>query len=303
MFRIFTPVWGDKFINLFERALVRSFLWEKNHEALKDARWSLLIHKSEFEKVLSIATKVIPEDRIDTIEIDSPINQLTSDRGSIMCQGVVSVMDKCLKDGSAMFMATPDVIWGDGAIRNIRRAGLEKGTCVTFPHMRVLPSILDQIDFMPQPISNFKLATLAMANPHKSWTSSEHGVDPSGVHIGGIFWKKMGKGLVSLIHRMPSPYFINVLPEDKAFFMADGPEHKAAFGAWDHNWSAHLVSAGRFRMILSSDSGFMAEVTSPNENVPPTKPINPHEPDSFALNHLHNQINRQFIATFRYHEP
>ncbi len=299
--RVFSPVWGPKHLDLLERCLGPSLRWPKNFEAIKDAKWNILCHASEFNRVVEIATKILPPEQIDTIEAHQSIAELTSRRGVLMNDALFVVARKCLEENAQMLMATPDFIFGDGTISNMRQLGKQDGTCVSMAHPRVLPSILDHIS-PDRALSNQELVTLAMKNPHEAWVSSEFGKDPNGTTVGGILWRRLSPTVVTLQHRMPSPYLVNFMQSDLENFRA-----AEAFGNWDHGWSVKLIEEERHRMILSSDVCFMAEVTSPECNVPPMRPINHVDPDDFwsqeRTDHLLNhKINRQYVATFRSHE-
>ncbi len=300
--RIFTPVWGHKHLILLQKALGQSLLWPKNHAAIAHARWTLFCHPSEIEQVCEIAGRIIPPEQIDTIEYPGSKDELTAKRGELMCGALCAVIKKCLVDGSQFMMATPDFIWSDGSIENMIQLASQRATCVAVPHPRVLPTILDFIHDTPR--SSYDLVTLASKHPHRSWVSSEMGQNPSGTFKSGIMWRKIKPGIVTLQHRMPSPYVVNFIPADLEFFQRDDGLKRAAFGAWDHDWSCMLAKEQRHRIVLSSDIAFMAEVTSAQDNVPPPYPANNAWPDDFWLQDrdqplLSHQLNRQYISTFR----
>lgn len=296
--RIWTPVWGEKHIGLLTAALGRSFLWPKNHEAIKDAKWMLMIHGSEYQQVMAAATKILPEEQIETIEMSESMSDLTAQRGILMNDALLTIIPKCLSDKSQMLISTPDFIWGDGTIANMRRLGEQKGTCVALAHPRVKPTIIRALE-LDAPTDNFGLVTLAMKHPHESWVTSELGKDPNTTHKGGILWRKISPGMITVQHRMPSPYLVNFLPSDLDYFKTDTPSKRAAFGAWDHDWPEVLLEHERWRMILSSDVGFMAEVTSDGDNMSGFGPIDHGEPDSYWHGQTHHRMNRQFVATMR----
>lgn len=300
--RIFTPVFAPKYIERMRRSLAVSLRWPKNQEAIKAAKWTLFIHPTEFDQVMSIATSVLPEEQIETIEAVDGMSDLERNRGGLMCHAFVKALRKCLGDGSQMLVSTVDFIWSDGTIANMIKLAQQKDVCVALPHPRVLPSICDHLD---KPLSSPELVSLALnqGHAHKSWTMSQLG-QHGGTRKGGILWRKNGGNVWTLQHRMPSPYLLNLRPEDITFFEMDKPEKRAAWGAIDHQWAEHLCESQRWRMLLSSDLGFMAEVTSPEDNVPPDEPCDQGEPDAFWTQErhhhlLHQKLNRQFVATFR----
>lgn len=298
--RIFTPAWGEKHLNLLENALGKTLRWPRNYEAIKHARWNIMCHVSEREPVMEIATKILPREQIDLLEFGVEIHQLTASRGIIMNEALIRIVALCIQEKAQMLMSTPDFLWGDGTIEKmIKSAEGRPRVCVPIMHPRVLPQIMEELG---APLNNFELATKAMKYPHSSWVSSEDGASPSGTRIGGIRWMRVKKGVISVQHRMPSPYLVNFTFDDYKFFQIDTPEKRAAFGAWDHDWSCELLKQGRIRQMQGSDAGFMAEVTSPECNVPPMGPYNASEPDIFWHEDYNHQINRQFVSCFRYGE-
>lgn len=298
--RIFTPVFGKRHIDLLSRALGRSLLWPKNFETIKDAKWILFIHKNEFEQVMGIATKVLPSHQIETIEFDGSLEELTKARGILMCQAFAKTIRGCIRENTRLLVSTADFIWADGTLANMLTLSEQTNTCVSLPHPRVLPSILDHIDSSK---NSFDLVTLMMKHPHRSWVNSEYGKHFA-TYKGGILWRRSGAGVLALQHRMPSPYMLNFTKDDIDYFTASNDNKIAAWGAIDHDWASHLCETQRWRMILSSDIGFMAEVTSENDNLPPQSPCDMKNPDDFwtqdrTTHLLHHRLNRQFIATFR----
>ncbi len=294
--RIWTPVWGAKHLNILVKGLSKSLLWPRNFESIKKAKWSLFIHYSEADAVMEAVTKVLPPEQIELLESRESKEVLTAQRGVLMCQALCKEIQKCLDDNHQFLISTPDFLWADGSIENMRNIAQLKNVAVSIPHPRVTPSIIDHLD---TPLSNFSLCTLAKAHPHAAWTMSQHGANPNGTFKGGIIWRSREPGITTLQHRMPSPYLVNFTPDDLAFFSTDDGVRLAAFGAWDHQWSDQLIDQQRWRMIMGSDIAFMCEVTDLNQNVPPMDPIDHNEPDKFWHPELNFAMNRQYVATFR----
>lgn len=305
--RIFTPVFGVKHINWLDRALGRSLNWPDNRRAMKDAKWLLFLHPSEFQQVMTVATKYCPQEQIETIESDLPLAQLTAERGIQMCIAFAQGIRMCLADGRQMLISTPDFIWSDGSIYNMRQLAQEKNSCLAVPHPRVTPEILGSLDGHEvagfQGHSQEKLVTLARQFAHASWIMSENGKH-TGTFKGGILWRPQGNACQTLQHRMPSPYLCNFINDDLKYFTQVKEGKHQAWGAIDHDWAVALCEQQRWRQVLSSDLAYMCEVTEQNDNVPPVMPMNNVNPDDFwtqdRQDHLlHHKLNRQFIATFR----
>lgn len=295
--RIFTPAWGPKHLNLLNKALGQCFLWPENHEVVKDAVWSILTHDSNRIDVFEAAARIVPEKNIDLMIYNGPIQQLTQAREFVMLDCLYKMMEKCINEKVPMLIATPDFIFGDGTLSAMAAIGSQDNVCVSIPHPRVLPCVIDHIG--ERPMSNPELISLAFKHPHKAWTSCEVGKDPSGSYIGGISWRWVGCGVAAVQHRMPSPYWVNFTPDDIHFFKNPTGRRMSAFGAWDHDWPELLIEQGRQRLIGSSDIATLIEVTDPDMNVPPLTKANLLEPDSFQHSENHFKINRQFISSFR----
>jgi len=289
--RIFTPVFGNKFINLLDQCLSKSLLLPKNHELVKRCKWTFFLHPSEFDRIMGIASKVIPPEQIETLEADGSMDDLIRKRGPLMCESFVSVMRWCLRDNYQMLISTPDFFWSDGTIPNMQKLADHKNVCVSVPHIRTTPEFLTS--GIKDTVKN------AVIHPHRSWSMSEFGKH-TGSFKGGILWRTVRPGVIAMQHRMPSPFLLNLLPEDTQYFSKKEQE----WGAIDHNWAEALMNAGRWRYALSSDIGFMAEVTDVDQNVPPSDTPNPNIPDDFwtqdrTYHLIHQTYNRQFIASLR----
>lgn len=296
--RIFTPVFGPKHIGLF-KTMIASLTTTLNWIEISEAKWCLFVHQSEIDQV-RLAFGHIPA-KIEIIQYGGSMADLVAKRGVLMCEAFVKVMDMCIKDGSQLLVSCPDFVWSDGSIPNMRKFAEQTNVCVSVPHMRVLPNIFEN-GFTTKPV---ELVGLAMKYPHASWTMSEHGKH-FGTHKGAILWRKIRDGLITFQHRMPSPFLINPIQDDLKYFTTNDAKHLAAWGAIDHSWAEHLCKSQRWRYCLSSDLGFMAEITDPEKNIPPpTLSLNNAHPDDFWTqergNHLlHQRYNRLFVATLRY---
>ncbi len=306
--RIFTPVFGKKHISWLNLALGRSLNWPDNRQALEGARWTLFIHKTEFAEVMTVATKYFSESQIDTIESDLNLGVLIRERGVRMCEAFVQTIKKCLIENSQMLISTPDFIWSDGSIANMKALSKQRNSCISVPHPRVTPEILNALSGLeaaglPGPSSD-RLVSYARKHAHASWQMSEFGKH-HGTFKGGILWRPGANNTQTLQHRMPSPYLCNFVPEDIQYFAKkDADGEPQAWGAIDHTWAQALCEQNRWRMILSSDIAFMCELTEAGDNVPPQESLNFNHPDDFWTQErpdhlLHHKFNRQFIATFR----
>ena len=301
---IFTPAWGPHFIDLFDNALGMSFRWPKNAESLNQPNsptiWTIVTASDEEATLLTqLAKTIIPTCEV-RMQIFPELNQPNAPIGAIKMRGLLVAMKQCIKEATPMLMATPDFIYGDGTIETMLQTSLscggpnstphqeqqKQGICVSLCHLRTLPETLLALavykthngDKRPQPgPSNQTLLHTALQHPHASWRLSESAEPNNACYYSGVFWRFLsrkesnipGANLALVEHHMPSPFLVNFLPEDYAFFSLWKGVTPPAFGEWDHNWPTELIKAGRLRYIGSSDAATMVEITEKDKNVPP----------------------------------
>lgn len=310
--RLYSAFWGQKHIDLFANALVPSLSWIQNKTALQDvsATWEIWTKAEDFPVVADIAKEV---------GISIVLNDLTpflndldtkylKDTGVMLNEAFKISAKKCLDTNSRMLLAPPDTIFGGDSIPNILQAGEYKDRVVFVFHMRVLPSIIDELArqanrFGPMnSISNARLLKLSLNNAHRSFTEAEVTGDRINGYIGGIFWRRRPNGIIAVQHCLMTPYLINWTEEDLAFFSRQNPPGTwpPVFGECDHLWPGVLVYPKDRAVVLgSSDDAFLCEITESESNVPPLQHYVQNEPDLFWRGAIHNKINRSFHITLR----
>lgn len=300
--RLWSCFWGEKHLDLFEKALVQSLSWPINRQALAGAKWDIWTLEKEFPYVADIAKKVSID--IELNAADSFLERLPTeylnDSGVMINQMLIKSIRRCIDTESQMLIAPPDTIFGGDSIPNILQAGEDPGSVVFVAHMRVVPSILGEIDERGK--SNWVLCDTALRFAHRSWVEAEAGKERSNSFVGGIYWQRRPNGVIAVRHRLPTPYLINWQSKDYDWFARPTPqgEWPAVMGEIDHAWpGAWLFQEERARVIGSSDDAFICEVTDPESNVPPLMNYSKDEPDKFWRGAFHNKINRAFQITFR----
>lgn len=296
---IHTPVWGAN-LPLLKSALGRSLKWPKNNKTISDATWIILSDGNDNYTIESIASEVLPGSRIEIISRPD-LTEIPDCRGPVMLDVVQRIAERCINTGSSMLMACPDFIFGDGTLRNLQIVGQQKDVCVSFPHLRVLPSVLDRLDLSEQygdkdGRSNARLMYLGLCSAHKAWTTADIENTGEGCFKGGVSWRKVANHTYLLQHLLPSPFFVNFKMEDILFFQS---VFARGFGAWDHKWPSLLLEQQRLRVICSSDAAAMIEITDEDKNVPPHCEFSPEDPDAFFLDEPHFRIQKQFMSIFR----
>ncbi len=288
--------------------------WPKNQAALSGHDWNIHTKREHFAE-LEALFKGGPFN-LQLFEIGetmrvagcTPVKTSQCEAGVILLNGIRDQIAYSIQRNSKMLLAPPDTIFGDGTIPNLIDLGTGPKTCVSVAHSRVLPGILEEIDVLGATrggISNPQLVTMAFEHAHDSWKFADVSHPKNNSYIGGIAWRELEKGLYSVTHRLPTPYFCDFTQGDYDFFWG-----QVSFGGWDHRWPAeNLIRQQRQRYVGSSDACFIVEVTEWDKNVPPDVSDQARkqldyarvsgELDQYWNGHFHNEINRQTSVIFR----
>jgi hypothetical protein len=295
--KIFLPVWGDKHIKLLDECAAMSCRWPKNKAALQGSKWIILTNGEFNDSKLSEIIRSI--DKEATIYFDYCPDLMTSngDKGPLLLNSLIKTIEACLRDKEPLLMMTPDYIYGDGTIGNMKKVAGDKFS-VSFAHMRVEKNVLEEIT---EPWSNAELMGLGMTYPHDTWTRSKLSEERGITFWGGISWDEIEPKLYAVTHFLPAPFLVNFIADDLTFFKAkhEFPHDKLTFALWDHFFPSKLIQEGRLKYIGSSDIACMIEVTEAEANIPPNNPDGVKNIDGYVKHTLHNHIHKQFVATFR----
>lgn len=307
-FHIFSMFYGQHYVDLFRRACFRSLNWPKNQLVLTGRTWNVITttdHFDEVKKIFEGSPFKLQLFGIGEFQgVAGCVNVKTSqcDGGVLMLNGLRDQIVFCLQNNSKLLLAPPDTIFGDGTVDNLLTLGSEPETCVAVAHPRVLPSILEPIEYdgsTDGAISNQKLVSLSMKHAHDSWKFAEIGHKHNNSYMGGIAWKRLSESLISVTHRLPTPYFMGFNRSDWDYWCGT-----VSFGALDHSWPGdRLIRQERLRVVGSSDACFIAEVTDHDKNVPPVLtdetrerlPLN----DDYWGDRLHHSVNRLFNVIWK----
>lgn len=293
---IFVPAWGETHIELFTKALGRSLSWPRNRLGLQNAKWIILSEEAKDAQTIESFIK-------DEIHAQAEIQILIDPRLSlggvttekILLNHLISVIEKLIGKDSFL-MATPDYIFGDGTIPNLQTIGGHEDLVASFAHMRVLDTILEELD----EDSNPSLITKAFKHQHESWVKSNEDSFPGITYHGGIFWRQLDPKLMAVTHYLPAPFYANFTKADLDFFKAEHQhQFNHRFPLWDHVWTGLLLHQGRLRYIGSSDIAAMVEITEEHSHLTPHNPPGKINESGYAGNLMNNDIHKQFIYTMR----
>ncbi len=289
--RIFTPVWGAEHIEDFRRGCVRSLTWPRNLAALREcvSQWEIFTTQADLDVLHDIAEPLGIPIRFDIVNTNAGV-----DRGRELLRLVLGTMKRCVDNEELFGLVMPDIIYGDGSWSNMLALAQRVGVCVTAPHMRVLPSMLDVADCAPNvPLSNSLLFWHSLNHAHPTWTDAEVTKSPGSQFYGGVVWERVEQNLYLVQHRIPNCWAAKLNESDLDFMRQMG-----GFGMYDHDWPRKLVTEERSRIIGSSDAAFMVEVTPAHVALAPMKELAPVV-DLFHRQDVHHSVYRQFVSVWR----
>lgn len=286
--RIFTLVWGNQYLDWFERACVASLCWPKNLAALRahTAEWNVYTTDGDIPRVRSILERT-------SIPIQTHPFGHRNSSGETLQPTILDHLKNCVQTGCGFFMAPPDTIFGDGSVETIATVGMQPRTCVAVAHVRVnAAGFLGE--FNGAPMENPTLVSLAWKHLHKTWADADTSKPLTNSFLGGVCWRSIGSNLFAVTHRLPTCYLGNIDNSDVEWFAK-----QYETGTFDHTWPVKLVKEQRHRLIGSSDAAFIVELTREHENHPPLQQRDENEPDKFWRDLEHNYVNRNSVVIFR----
>lgn len=278
--------WGDKHLELWRRGLLKSLGLPENQRALKEhgCTWNIFCEPKNFDYVKRNVFETVP----DLPQLNLVPFEKLRDRTDYLLSGTIWQIEKCVELNEPMLLLPSDTLFGDGSIRSMLTVGVEKGSVVFVPHPRVLPAILEE-----NYTTNAELVSMSWKHLHRSWSEAKRGHPRQNSFVGGTAWDELAPNLMSITHRLPTPYVCNFIPSDLDYFKL-----QTGYGVYDHSWPGEsLLRQGRMRFIGSSDAAFMCEVTEKDKNVPPI--FRGGDPEKFWKTNFHNEINRQFTGIWR----
>lgn len=306
-FHLYSALWGEKHVDLFRRACFRSINWPLNRAATESRPWHVYTKPEHFDEIRNIfegssfALRLSPIGESQRVAGCGMVPTRQCDAGVILLNGFREQIQFSLQNKSKLLLCPPDTIFGDGTIPNLLALGVNAGAVVAIHHSRCLPDVIEDFESRCATrgaLTNPQLVTMAMSYAHKSWEYAEAGHERNNSFIGGIAWNKLGIGLYSVTHRLPTPYLMDFEISDWDYWWGT-----VSFGALDHSWPGdRLVRQERLRVCGSSDACFVTEITDADQNVPPIiQEKHPLQvsPDSYWGDRLHHSVNRLFNVILR----
>lgn len=300
--KLFSMFWGDKHLDLFKRTCFESLHWPRNKAALAGAEWQIFTKPEHFTAIhnmfigssYKLRIVQIPEE-MELLGVGTLRTKSLADN-FLLLRGLTMQIAESLQDRRRMLFAPPDTIFGDGTIHNMLSAGRMAASTVQVGHIRVNPSILEDIK---GPLTNPQLVTLGMKKHlHKCWTRSESGSPEQATFKTGVIWQRVEENLYEVKHQLPTTYLVDFTPDDWQYWSGT-----ISFGSYDHQWPENcFVRQERQRYIGSSDSCFIVEITDEDKNtgeVTSKEILNQVSEEMYFNWRMHNSQNKQHIIYFR----
>lgn len=284
--RILTVVYGEKHVELFRRACLKSLNFSENRKAIyaNNTVWTICTDATYIDYLRKQVDIYFPE-----LEVRFRSSEDLRDYIDPIQSAIISQIEECLELKVPLLFAPPDTIFSNGTIRGLAEFGKKQDTVVVSPHPRVLPSFLEES--MDPYLSPEEMVTRAWKHLHQSWEDAERGHVRQNSFVGGVTWWREGKE-IAVNHRLPTPYFINFTPEDLHYF-----KMQVSFGGFDHTWPSDiLIPRNRYTYLTSSSQAFIVEITERSKNVPP---IWPGSVDDFWRKGRQEEHNKHITSYFR----
>lgn len=306
-FYLFTMMYGKEYIETFKKACFRSINYPKNLASVRDKTWAIYTKKEHFAELIELFKNAPFKLELHAIEESMRvagcgfIKTSQCDSGVILLNGLRTQILFCIKNNYKMLLAPPDTIFGDGTIPNILALGKDPGVCVGVAHARVHPTVLDHLEYIGATTgapTNADLVSMLKEHAHASWEFAEIGHKNNNSFVGGIAWSRLSDSLISVQHRLPTPYLMSFDASDWSFWWGT-----VSFGALDHTWPGdRLYKQERFRYCGSSDACMILEITEKDKNVPPIvekEALEDKIGDAYWGDRTHHSINRLFNVIWR----
>ncbi len=312
--RLLSVVYGERYLDLFQRACLRS-LWQPGNLP------ALLSADREIEHLV-----VTPSDQF-TVEIPGHVEDIGryaikqvwyGDEAKAHQRGTLEWMKMCAADGSLAMGANPDWFFADGSVANMVNYLQDRDLAVAGLYARVNDGMfLGHIDFRYDTFSDDKgvfnvspseLVNLAMLNyPHYCLSHADVSKEQNHSAHSGVFVQPISPGLWSMSLRVPNVILASVTKDDCWEYTEHMAQHKS--GWWDWVWPTKLIEHGRLKFLQSSDLFFMVDLTKPDVNHPIVEPNRLWNDDFVAdgrtekeLGHkarLHSLACKAFVGTLR----
>jgi hypothetical protein len=211
---------------------------------------------------------------------------------------------KAIEEGAALALASADLFFGNGSIRNIatycRKPGVAAGgVCVRVRREPFLDLLRRHREaFGAVPISNARLVDMALQSLLECWVISDVDKDCNASYETAISMRRVAPDVFTLVHKLPTPVMWWPQESDLHFFETHCYGGRN-FDSLDHLWPAQLIAQRRWRLLASSDLFFFVEVSvDESQHVYAPQP-NMRYNERFRVDLPHTHMHEQVVVTLR----
>lgn len=292
--------WG-KHVTLMEQISMRSLFQEGNIPNLLKEKYKVTIEIHTIEQDLQKIISIIEcYDQAHNKGNDNSLNFIiqTYDHESAAKENfLTSTMQSAIDENEILFMAPPDIFFGNKSAFNIIEFSRSFNSCIAAPHLRVNEaSFITDLAENNETIDNSRLVNLCLSHAHQNATDSFISKTNCSNYT-GISIIEMNENTLALTARIPTIFAARPISDDINFF-----KKTTNYNGWDHAWPTLLMIQGRYKQLNSSDLFFAVETTPSNSHLCPCN--QPPWSDEYIPNHdqplfLHKMLNANSIAIIK----
>ena len=304
---ITTFVYGNRYVDLFEKCCLRSLFQEGNIPFLLKHGYEIthlvytttpdagrLAEITNRAKLKYLEGTNVDQDKLSYQIITNP----AVGYGRVIAKTNMIFLLQSVTYGvhnpAPFFLASPDYFIGDYSLSNLLAYQTKKDTCLAALHVRVdAPSFLNFLEGTQGNIQNPSLVRIAFGMLSQSWKDSFIDKDNNCSFHAGTAVQKIATNLYTVTFRIPTTFLARLNQSDLEYFSGH-----CDYGHWDHSWPEHLISQKRFKFIGSSDMFFAVELTAGDMNQSKCRAGDLWNDEYFSTK-IHSETNRNFLAVVR----
>ena len=295
---IATYVYGEQFLDLFDRYCLRSLMQAGNIPYLLKQGYEIIYIIYTKPRDVQRLTAIIDKYKTEKIEYRITTNRFVGNETEVSKANSIFLLESvgfAVTNKAPFFLASPDIFVGDFSLSNLLTYNTNKDICLAALHLRV-DSVLFQRWYNEEailPVSNARLVTTSMGILSQSWRDSfiDKGRNCSFTANSAV--QKIQDNLYNVTFRIPNVFLARLNQSDVDYF-----NQHPNLGNWDHSWPEHLVKGRRYKFIGSSDMFFACEATYVDNNKSDCRD-NDLWNDECINTKLHSETNRNFLAIIR----
>jgi hypothetical protein len=268
--RLLTVAFGERYLDLFHRACLRS-LWQPGNlpALLREGREIEHLVVTPCESVRSVPISLVcncpPNYNIKTVWY--------GDRPNIQVHAIGEWLKMCVGDGSLAMIANPDWFYADGSVTNMVNYLQDRDFAVAGLYARVNDgSFLKELDECSNDTYRpYDLVDAAMlSHAHHCLEYADVSRDRNSSAYSGVFIQPIADGLWSMNMRLAHVFLASINSSDVDNYNRCKDKYgqewwnSSSAAWWDSLWPSHLYEQGRLKFLESSDLFFCVDLTKPD---------------------------------------